>query len=83
MNFTASGLALVKTPEFLLRLQLLPQNHEAFFFLAIAACSEEDGTLVLWSEDEPVDFIETLPEAVNGLDDGGAGWRHCYAKCHV
>jgi hypothetical protein len=59
MNFTTVGLARIKTPEFLLTLQQLPQSHEAIVLLAIAACSDEDGTLIVSSEDEPFHFIRS------------------------
>jgi hypothetical protein len=59
MTFTDAGLARIMTPEFLLTLQQLPQDQEAILFLALAACSDEDGTLMLSSEDEPFYFIRS------------------------
>jgi hypothetical protein len=67
MNFTSTGLARIKTPEFLLRLQQLPHVHEAIIFLAIAACSDEEGTLVVSSEDEPFHFIRSHREQLADL----------------
>ncbi len=66
MHFTDAGLARIKTPEFLLTLQQLPQNLEAIMFLAIAACSDEDGTLI-HSEYELFHFIRSHRDQLTGL----------------
>jgi len=66
MHFTDAGLARIKTLEFLLTLQQLPQNLEAIMFLAIAACSDERGTLI-HSEYELFDFIRSHREQLAGL----------------
>jgi hypothetical protein len=59
MNFTTAGLVRVRTRGFLQDLQQLPQNYVAIVFLAIAACSDDDGELVFLSDDEVLDFIHT------------------------
>jgi hypothetical protein len=67
MNFTDAGLARIKTPEFLLTLQQLPQNEEAIIFLAISACSNTDGTLIVSSEEEAFHFIRAHREQLANL----------------
>ena len=67
MNFTAVGLARIKTLEFLQTLQQLPEYHAALVLVAIAACSDEQGHLVCSHEDDVHDFIIAHREQFVGL----------------
>ena len=67
MNFTAAGRERIKTREFLLMIQQLNDSHEALIFLSIAACSDENGTLVVSSEDEPFYFVRSHREQLADL----------------
>jgi hypothetical protein len=67
VHFTDAGLARIKTQEFLLTLQQLPPDHTAIVFLAMAACSDEDGTLMVASEDEPFNFVRSHREKLADL----------------
>lgn len=59
MNFTAAGLAQIKTPEFLRVLQQIPDFHTALVLVAIAACSDGKRCLVCSDEYEIRDFINS------------------------
>jgi hypothetical protein len=59
MHITAAGLARIKTLEFLLMMQQLPQDYAAIAFLAVGVCSDEDGTLTISAADELGDFIRS------------------------
>jgi hypothetical protein len=67
MNFTAAGLARIKTPEFLLQIQQLPELYMRMIFLVIGACSDKDGNLVTPSGDEARSFYRSHYEQLARL----------------
>jgi hypothetical protein len=62
MNFTAAGLARIKTPDFLHRLEQVPQDYGWLISVVIEACSDDQGCLVHSDEGEIHDFITTHRE---------------------
>jgi len=59
VNFTAAGLARIKTPDFLHFLEQVPQDYGWLICVVIEACSDEQGWLVCSDEGEIHDFITT------------------------
>jgi hypothetical protein len=73
-NITIAGLARIKTREFLLMMQQLPQHSwDAILFLAMALCTDENGVFPIPEKDELRDFLgshqEQLLELMSEVED--------------